>query len=115
MGYRSYSYDEYLKAMDMRRRGLGPMEISRKLGIKKYIIDAWIYRNIKPPAVRWLPEPSKELACIFGVLHGDGSLYTNGYHYYKMQLEVKDYEFAEVFSIAMAKNTEQEIFNANMG
>ncbi len=102
MGYRSYSYEDYLKTMNMHRGGLGPTEISQELGIKKYTIDAWIYRNIKPPATKWIPQPSSELAYIIGVLNGDGSLYSDG-HYYRIQLGVEDLEFAETFSKNMAR------------
>ena len=40
------------------------------------------------------------------MLNGDGNLYIDKMKHgnsYKIQLEVKDYEFAEMFSMAMAK------------
>ncbi len=102
MGYRNYSYDEYLKAMDMYQRGLGPTEISRKLGILEKTVEGWIYHKKVPPLARWHPEPSNELAYVLGVLYGDGNITKCGYKHI-ITLEVKDLEFAEFFSKTVSK------------
>ncbi len=99
---RSYSYDEYKKAMQMLNKGVGPTKVSRELDIPKPTVKRWKYKGEKPPLARWIPKPSKELAYIIGVLYGDGSLYINR-HCYKIQLMVNDYEFAEIFSKNMAR------------
>ena len=101
MGYRSYSYEEYLKAMEMIKR-LGVSETSRKLKIPECTLYGWKNGEYIPPAAKWIPEPSKELAYVLGVLHGDGSICVNN-HRYKIRLKVKDLQFADIFSIAMAK------------
>jgi len=101
--YRSYTYNEYKRVMDMYKSGIGPTEISRKTGIKKYTVEAWIYEEKMPPLARWYPEPSKELAYIIGVLYGDGYIVKEHNYNYNIELKVKDYEFAEVFSRNMAK------------
>ncbi len=52
---------------------------------------------------RWRPEPSSGLAYVLGVLSGDGYIVkAHGYHY-DIELLVKDHEFAETFSRAIAK------------
>ena len=81
---------------------LGVAEASRRTGIPKGTIKGWKHERYKPPATKWHPEPSNELAYVLGVLYGDGSVYIDRYHY-RIQLGVKDLEFAEAFSITMAK------------
>ena len=101
MGYRSYSYNEYLRAMKMIKI-LGVVETSRRTGIPKPTVEGWKHGKV-PPLARWVPESSKELAYVLGVLHGDGSVYIDKYGRYRIRLGVKDLKFAEAFSRAMAR------------
>jgi len=103
MERREYTYEEYKKAMDMYKNGIGPTEISRKTGIKKCTIEDWIYRGKIPWLAKWIPEPSNELAYVLGVLYGDGYTVKEHHHNYDIELLVKDYEFAETFSKTMSK------------
>ena len=105
--YRSYSYDEYLRAMKMVKK-LGVAETSRRTGIPKLTLYCWKNGKHTPPLARWIPKSSSELAYIIGVLNGDGNLYSDGHHY-KIQLEVNDYEFTEIFSKNMAKVLNKKI------
>ena len=98
---RSYTYEEYHRAMKMIKK-LGITETSRRTGFPKMTLYHWKKGKYKPLLARWIPKPSNELAYVIGVLHGDGCVYINGCQY-KIQLGVKDLEFAEAFSIAMAK------------
>jgi intein-encoded DNA endonuclease-like protein len=100
---REYTYEDYIKAVDMYKRGIGPTEISRKTGVKKRTVRAWIYEGKIPWLARWHPEPSNELAYILGVLYGDGYTVKEHNYTYDIELLVKDYEFAEVFSRNMSK------------
>jgi len=101
--YKSYSYKEYKRIMDMLREGYKPPEISRVFGIPMKTIYHWKHDTV-PPAAKWKAEPSKELAYVVGVDQGDGSVYKNELKYkYRIQLGVIDKEFAEVFSMTMAK------------
>ena len=102
MKYRSYSYDEYLRAMEMIKK-LGVIETSKRLGIHWRTLYDWKNGEHIPPAAKWIPEPSSELAYIIGVLLGDGSVSIDEYYHYRIQLGVKDLEFTEAFSRAMAK------------
>jgi intein-encoded DNA endonuclease-like protein len=97
-----YTYDQYMKAMDMYRMGLGPWKISKALNIKKCTVKSWIYRGKRPPAARWHPEPSNELAYVIGVLHGDGCTVKEHHYNYDIVLKVKDIEFAKEFSRTMS-------------
>ncbi len=102
--YRSYSYDEYLRAMELLKDH-GPTEVCRILGwptTKKSLLHYWKYRKHKPPTARWRPEPSKELAYIIGVLYGDRCIKVHSHHY-DIKLNTIDYEFADKFSRALAK------------
>jgi intein-encoded DNA endonuclease-like protein len=100
---RRYSYEEYLKAMQMYKDGVGPTEISRALGIPLGTVEDWIYRGKRPPAARWHPEPSKELAYVLGVLHGDAYLVKPRKNIYEVEARVKDIEFAVEFSKVTSK------------
>ncbi len=101
MGYRSYSYDDYIRAMKMIEK-LGVTETSRRLGISKPTLYRWKNGEHIPPLAKWHPEPSKELVYVLGVLHGDGNVCIEEHHY-RIQLGVKDLEFAEAFSKNMAE------------
>jgi hypothetical protein len=75
---RSYTYDKYLRAMELLSQGLGPTEVCRILGwpiTRKSLLHYWKSGRHKPPTVRWHPEPSSELAYVIGVLLGDGNLH----------------------------------------
>lgn len=100
---RKYTYEDYHRVIELLEKGLGPTEISRKLNIKKHTIKNWIYRKMIPPLARWHPEPSSELAYVIGVLLGDGYIIRKHRYEYNIELTVKDHEFAETFSRAMAK------------
>jgi len=102
MGYRSYTLEEYNRAMKLLNKGVGITTVSRELGIPKSTLHYWRHNLHKPISIRWIPEPSRELAYVLGVLLGDGNLHLHGYCY-DIELEVKDYEFAEVFSRNIAK------------
>lgn len=103
--YRGHSYGEYLRAMELLKDH-GPTEVCRILGwptTRKSLLHYWKHEIHKPSSTRWIPEPSNELAYVIGVLYGDGSVINeHGYHY-DIELLVKDREFAEAFSRAMAK------------
>ena len=71
--YKSYSYEEYMKATDMLREGYKPPEISRTLGISIQTIYDWKH-GVMPPLARWTVKPCIELAYIIGILHGDGTV-----------------------------------------
>lgn len=104
MGRMSYTYEQYRRAMELLNEGLGPTVVSRILGIPERTVKAWKYEGKMPPLTRWYPEPGKELAYILGVLYGDGYLHPRiESHIYEVELEVKDYEFAETFSRVMSK------------
>jgi len=102
--YKSYTYDEYLRAMKLLKEH-GPTEVCKILGwstTKKSLLYYWKHRRHKPRAARWQPEPSEELAYVIGVLQGDGCTKVHGYHY-DIKLNTFDYEFADKFSRALAK------------
>ena len=112
MRCRSYTYDDYIRAMEMLKKGFKLRAISRELNIPEGTIKGWKYDKKMPPLARWHPEPSKELAYILGVLHGDGNLVVNGYNYI-IQLGVKDYEFAEFFSKEMSRLLNKKAIKPN--
>ncbi len=105
MGYRSYSYEEYLRAMELLKDH-GPTEVCRVLGwpiTRKSLLSQWKNGKHKPPAAKWHPKPSNELAYVIGVLHGDGYLVKRHTYHYDIELLVKDRDFATEFSRKMAK------------
>ena len=106
MKYRSYTYNVYLRAMELLNQGFGLTEVCRMLGwpeTKKSLLHYCKNQRHKPPAIRWIPKPSNELAYILGVLHGDGYTVREHTYHYDIVLLVKDYEFAEAFSKTMSK------------
>ena len=67
MKRRSYSYKEYLRAMELLKDH-GPTDVCRILGwpmTRKSTLPRWKSGKHKPPAAKWHPKPSKELAPIF--------------------------------------------------
>jgi len=103
MGYRSYSYEDYIRAMELLNRRFGITKVSRKLNIPKSTLHYWRRGIYRPPSVRWMPKPSKELAYVIGVMLGDGYIVREHHYDYDIELKVKDYEFAEAFSRNIAK------------
>ena len=104
--YRSYTFEEYLRAMNLLNQGLGPTEVCRILGwpiTRKSTVSGWKNGKHRPPTVRWVPEPSKKLAYVLGVLLGDGYTVKEHTYHYDIEILVKDYEFAEIFSRNMSK------------
>jgi len=103
---REYTYEEYMKAMELLEKGYGLTETCRLLGwpeARASTLYCWKHGRI-PPLARWRAEPTKELAYVIGVLHGDGSVCKDEFrHRYIIELGVKDKEFAETFSKVMAK------------
>ena len=100
--YRSYTYEDYMKAIKLLNKGSGITTVSRKLGIPKSTLHYWRHNLHKPSVTRWHPEPGKELAYVIGVMLGDGYLHLYTCEY-DIELLVRDYESAEEFSRAMAK------------
>jgi len=105
--YKSYSYEEYVKAMELLEKGYGLTETCRILGwpeTKKSLLHHWKHGKHKPPAAKWVAKPCIELAYAIGTIHGDGSVTkSEAWHRYVIQLIVIDKEFAVIFSKVMAK------------
>ncbi len=101
MGYRSYTYEDYQRAMELFNEGLGITTISRMLNITKSTLHYWRHGINKPATIRWIPKASKELAYVLGALIGDGYLRFYRYHYF-IELQVRDYDFAQMFSISLS-------------
>ena len=104
--YKLYSYDEWKMAVELLNQGYGLTEVCRILGwsvTRKSSLHYWKSGKHRPPAARWIPKPSNELAYILGVLNGDGSTVRMHHYNYDVELLVKDYEFAVEFSKAVAK------------
>jgi len=104
--YKSYSYEEYVKAMELLEKGYGLIETCRILGWperRKATLYYWKH-GIIPPLAKWVAKQSKELAYTIGVVHGDGSVSKNESSYqYIVKLAVIDKEFAITFSRAMSR------------
>jgi len=101
-GQKSYTLEDYIRAMDMFNKGFGITTVSRELGIPKSTLHYWRRGIYRPPSARWHPEPSKELAYVIGVMLGDGSLKRHSRDY-DIKLNTIDIEFAETFSNMLAK------------
>jgi len=109
--YKSYSYEEYMKAMELLEKGYSLIETCRLLGwpeTKVSTLYYWKHGKHKPPLAKWVAEPSKELAYVIGVLYGDGCVSKikhkdKPWYEYRIVLATIDKEFAEVFSRAMAR------------
>jgi len=106
--YKSYSYEEYKRAMELLEKGYGLTETCRILGwpeTKKSTLYFWKHGRI-PPVAKWKAEPSKELAYVIGVLHGDGNVSKSknkSWYEYKVQLNTTDPEFTITFSKVMSR------------
>jgi len=105
--YKSYSYEEYMKAMELLERGYSLRETCRLLGWpekKNSLLYFWKHGKHKPPLVKWRAEPSKELAYVVGVVQGDGCVCKNEADYeYLIQLDTIDQEFAIIFSKVISR------------
>jgi len=105
--HKSYSYEEYKKAMELLEKGYGLTETCRILGwpeTKESTLSDWKHGKHKPPVAKWTAKPCIELAYVIGVLHGDGSVCKDELrHRYIIQLAVIDKEFAEIFSKAISR------------
>lgn len=123
---RTYSKKQYDEACRLRSRGFGAKRASNKLNIPKGTVDGWYYKEHKPFCIstkfkesqeknkknlefgrlpKWqLPDYSKKLstnlAYLCGVILGDGHIHKNGY---RIELLVKDKDFAESFKTAAQK------------
>jgi len=104
--YKSYSYEEYKRAMELLEKGYGLTETCRILGwpeTKKSLLYHWKHGRI-PPLARWKAKPCIELAYVIGTIQGDGTVCKDEFrHRYIIELSVIDKEFAEIFSRMMAK------------
>ena len=108
--YKSYTYEEYKRAMELLEKGYGLTETCRILGwpeTKAPLLYFWKHGKHKPPLAKWTVKPSRELAYIIGMLYGDGCVTKikksePGYDY-RIQLNTVDKEFAIIFSKVMAK------------
>jgi len=107
--YKSYTYEEYKRAMELLEKGYGLTETCRLLGwleTKTSLLYFWKHEKHKPPAAKWKAEPSKELAYVIGTVQGDGSVCKSkikSRYQYEIELGVADKEFAIIFSKVMAK------------
>jgi len=105
--YKSYTYEEYMKAMELLEKGYGLTETCRLLGWpekKEPILYYWKHGKHKPPLARWMARPSIELAYAIGVFHGDACVTKDEARYqYIVKLDTIDKEFAITFSRAMAR------------
>ena len=92
--------------------GFGLTEVCRILGWRENKITTlweWKHGRHRPPITRWIPEPSEKLAYVLGVLIGDGYIVKEHLHNYDIEILVKDYDFAEAFSKALAKMLNKKI------
>jgi intein-encoded DNA endonuclease-like protein len=97
----------YDRAIDLREKGIQPIEIRRRLNLSRSLLDGWIYRKHDPKR-RDFHHPnlnaSPELAYIIGAIEGDGCVfYATIGKVWKIRLHVTDRDFAEEFNISMAK------------
>jgi len=93
--------EAYKKAFELRKQGLGPIRISRMIGVPWPTIGHWFYQGYHPLGAtnRFDAEPSPEFAYVIGAVLGDGyTHYNRSSQSYSVILEVKDKEFAEAFS-----------------
>jgi len=88
--YRKYSYDDWKKAMDLHNKHkLGYIRVSKILGIDEGTVSNWLYRGVVPPPAKWTAKPSRELAYVIGVLHGDGSVYKSKKEKINLDMNIK--------------------------
>ncbi len=96
----------YNEALQIRKEfGFGGRRISKLLGINQGVIDSWLYNNSCPEwnRIKFVPNTSKELSYVFGVILGDACLWKNKYNHCFIELKSKDRDFVELFSSCMAK------------
>ena len=102
----------YENSKKLYNNGFGIKEISHKLfseykiQVPKDTIYRWVKNRNKPNGTFnvFVPKMSSELSYIVGVLFGDGTIRIRPQYYdYSIRLKVKDKDFAETFSMALAK------------
>lgn len=85
-----YSLEQYNKALELKNKGVGVIEISNIIEIKnKSVVEGWIYKNRKPlcllsnsyannksvlSRIKIAKKHPGELAYIVGLINGDGHL-----------------------------------------
>jgi len=110
--YRKYTMVDYKNVLLLRRRGYSFNEIAKKIGISPTTAQFWIKTARKPRFIygkrieKKLDIQSKklspELAYIYGVLVGDGSI-SKEKGTYRIILNVTDKDFADKFSKILKK------------
>jgi len=104
--YKSYTYEEYTKAMELLEKGYGLTETCRILGwpeTKEPTLYYWKHGKISP-AAKWKAGPCTELGYVIGAIHGDGCVSkSKSWYQYEIILDTIDKEFIITFSRAMAR------------
>lgn len=108
---RPYTLEDYNQVTQLRKEGLTFQKIAEIIGVSHATAILWVNTHRKPRCIyaksmqRKLPESAKklspELAYIYGVLIGDGSLELS--HSYRVNLNVNDKDFAYAFAEALKK------------
>jgi intein-encoded DNA endonuclease-like protein len=96
----------YNKALELRKHGLGPRRISKIINVPPPTIGHWFYEGYHPLGAtnRFEAKASPELAYVIGATLGDGYVFQDAKgHRYNVVLRVKDRDFAEAFSVSIAK------------
>jgi intein-encoded DNA endonuclease-like protein len=90
----------YEKALELKRKGIGPTQIAKITGVPYGTILNWIYGIHKPPHNRVDFSKRYELGYVAGAQLSDGSTsLSKGF----VGILCKDRDFAELFSQAVAK------------
>jgi intein-encoded DNA endonuclease-like protein len=97
--------EAYKKAFELRKQGLGPIRISKIIGVPWPTIGHWFYEGYHPLGAtnRFEVVASPELAYVIGAVLGDGYVHYKSGQEYEAVLCVKDREFAETFSKSVTK------------
>lgn len=92
--------ESYEKALELKREGLGPMQIAKITEVPYGTISNWIYGIHKPPQNRVDFSKRYELGYVAGAQLSDGGTsLSKGF----VGIRCKDRDFAELFSKAVAK------------
>jgi len=88
----------YNRALELRKKGLGPRRIAREIGVNEGTIANWFYRGHKP-VIRGVLNlsPCPELSYLLGVRYSDGCV-SGGF-----RLWVKDRDFSEKSARCLSK------------
>jgi len=101
-GRRIYTEEERIKAVKLAEKH-GNIKIAAKiLGIPESTLRKWI-RNKDKILKKWDIKPTKELAYVIGAILSDGSVYRTKDYHYRIELYVKDLEYALEFWKAISK------------